>query len=305
MNELLRKGDKVGIVSLSSFLPNQECIGDGLDYLRSLGLTPVLGKHIFDRDRYTAGSALNRADDLMSLYNDHTIKAIFATSGGAGSAQLLPLLDYDMIKENPKPLIGFSDLTSVQNAIISKTGQISISGFLLKYDFKNGEIDPKVDASLRDSLFSDPNLTLTFEDGKWVKPNPRSYTVGKLIGGNLTCFARLCGTPYLPSLDGVILLLEDVGEEPYKIELMLNQIRQQPDFHKLCGVVFGSFTNCVASTASDGTVDDVIDAFAENYPMLTVIKNFSYGHIPSRYVVHLGRAHLLYSTKERVYLKAI
>ena len=105
----LNPGNKVGIISPSSFLRNREAVELGLDYLRSLKLEPVLGEHVFDAFRYMAGTPEDRTADLHRFYAAPEIKAVFCTAGGSGSQYMLPLIDYELVRRNPKPLFGFSD----------------------------------------------------------------------------------------------------------------------------------------------------------------------------------------------------
>lgn len=288
MKNVLKKGDKVGIVSMCSFLSDINIINSGIDYLKKLGLKPVCSAHIFDIDRYMAGTPKNRAQDLMDFYKDSEIKAVFETQGGAGSQTILPLLDYDIIRENPKPIIGFSDITTLQNAVYAQTNNCSLSGFLLKYDFKSGKIDSVVKSSLEKCLFSHErniiNCGETMNNGT---------AEGPLIGGNLSSFRNLFGTAYMPKLEGTILLFEDVAEEPYKIELMLTQLQQQKGFDKVKGIIFGIFDKCTASNPADGTIEDVLNCFSAQNQGIPIIKNFLYGHIPSRYVMPIGEKVLI------------
>lgn len=277
----LNHGDKVGIISPSSFLKTAETIELGIDYLRSLGLEPVEGEHIMSRSRYMAGTPEERVSDLHRFFADPEIKAVFCTSGGTGSQFMLPLIDYDLIRNNPKPVFGFSDNTALQLAVYAKTKVLSVTGFTLKYDFKNGHIDGLVDSSLNTVINGE---RLTAQGGETVIPGTAE---GILIGGCLSLFRNLCGTPYYPDLTDTILLIEDVSEKTYKIDLMLQQLRECPGFDKVKGIIFGQFADMEVVDPEDGTVDDIIGEFCKNLTV-PVIKNFPYGHTPSRYVLPIG-----------------
>ena len=120
---------------------------------------------------------------------------------------------------------------------------------------------------------------------------------GKIIGGCLSVLTYLCGTEYFPNLSGKILLLEDIGEKTYKIDLMLNQLKQQKNFNKLKGIIIGQFHNCIISDKEDGTIEDCIKDFTKdlNIPIIT---NFAYGHVKERYVVPLNKIITLKATKK-------
>ncbi len=277
----LKPGDKVGIISPSSFLPNHECIELGLDYLKSLGFKVVIGKHVYSKYRYAAGTPQEQAEDIMSFYQDPSIKAIFTSSAGFGSQKVLPFLDYEIIKNNPKPLFGFSDTTALQLAIYAKTKNITYSGFLLKYDFKFGTIDSLVEKCLKTHLAGE---RLKAQGGETVIGGK---TQGILVGGCLSLFRNLCGTQYYPDLTDAILLIEDEYEKSYKIDLMLEQIKNCPNFDKIKGIVFGQFSEIEVSIPEDGDIDENIRYFAESLN-IPIIKNFPFGHFPSRYILPIG-----------------
>lgn len=283
----LSPGDKVGIVSPSRQVTPQE-ISYGLGYLNKIGLNPVLSPNVFASYRYMAGTPQQRASDLMEFYCNPEIKAIFSTAGGDGSQMIAPFLDYEIIRNNPKPLIGFSDTTAIQNAIFTQTGIPQITGFLLGYDFlhgnnefRNGEISPVTAASLQSQLFG------TFFKAQGGQSVIGGKAEGILVGGCISLFKSLCGTPYFPDIRGKILLIEDEEEKTYKLDLMLQQIRQQPSFTEIKGIVFGDFYNCEIRRPEDGSTDEMINYFCRGLS-IPVIRRFPYGHQKSRQVLSIG-----------------
>ena len=282
--------DKIGIASPAGFINSQEEIQPALEYLRSLGLEPIIGKHVFDKYYYMGGTDKDRAADLNHFYADTEIKAIFTTAGGYGSQRVLPFLDYDLIRHHPKPIFGLSDNTSLQNGVYAQTQCPQITGFSLKYDFKSGKFSEFTKKSL-EAVFSGEKQKI--QSGKMLN---HGSAEGILIGGCLSTFRNLFGTKYMPDLSGKILLLEDVGEKSYKIGVMLTQLAQQKDFDKISGIIFGRFKNCEPSEAQDGTTEEALEEFAKHFaPHIPIITDFDYGHIPDRYVLPLG---------EKVRLKA-
>lgn len=280
----LKAGDKVGIASPSGLLNSPEEIKLPLDYLEALGFECVLGKHVFDKNHYMAGADKDRAADLHDFFKNPEIKAVFTTAGGCGSQRLLPLLDFDLIKNNPKPVFGLSDNTALQLGIYTKSGIPSVTGFSLKYDFKTGHINDQLEQSLKAVINGEKQIITSGES------LVSGMAEGILIGGCLSLLRSLCGTSYFPDLEDKILLLEDVGEKTYKLDLMLTQLRQQPNFDKIKGIVFGVFADCEEADDGDGSVDDILDNFASELPKnVPVIKNFLYGHIPGRYVLPVGK----------------
>lgn len=276
----LRKGDKIGIISPSAGLENKD-LSLALTYLKNQGLEPVLGQYINAQYHYMGGTDQQRAEDIMHFFSDSDIKAIFCTRGGAGSMRVLPHLDYHIIRNNPKPIFGFSDSTALQNGIYSLTGNISYTGFLLVYDFKDGAINPLQQADLA-KVFAGKKST--YLSGETVNSG---MSEGILVGGNIYAFNSLCGTPYFPNLAGKILLLEDVGIKSYQLDLMLRQLKMQRGFSKIRGIIFGQYENIRIVDECDGTIDDNINYFCQDIKV-PVIKNFQYGHIPARHILPIG-----------------
>ncbi|MBE6451307.1 MAG: LD-carboxypeptidase [Alphaproteobacteria bacterium] len=279
--KLLKKADKVIIVSPSSCIePN--ALDKGINWLKNQGFEVKIAKHTYDSFSYTAGTDCSRADDINKAFADNEIKAIFCSRGGAGSTKMLDYLDFDLIKNNKKPVFGLSDSTALQNALYHKCGIVSYTGFLPVYDFKGDSLDDKIAASLQ-NVFNGKEQTICS-----LKALNGGKAKGVLIGGNLSVLCYLCGTAYFPNLENKILLLEDIGEKTYKIDLMLNQLKQQLNFDKLKGIIFGKFTDCIEINEGDGSVKNVLKNFALSLN-IPVVFDFDYGHIKSRYVLPIGQ----------------
>ena len=276
------RGSKVGIVTPSSSLASPEDIRDGLRWLENCGYRVVLGQYVYDNVDHFAGTPAERAEDIMRFFADSEIRAIFAATGGYGAQYVLPLLDYDLIGKNPKPIIGFSDTTALQVGVFARTGNISYAGPLLKYDFGRGaSIHPYTAESFLKMMDGTP---APITGGATVNPG---VAEGRLIGTNLCVLQLLAGTPFYPSLKNTILLLEDVDEKSYRIERMLLQLRQQPDFADVRGIVFGQFTDIGLNHPDDKDVNRIIDDFAAGLK-IPVIKNFPFGHVRARQTVPVG-----------------
>lgn len=276
----INSGDKIALVAPSGQIGCEEKIAAGLKYLRGLGLTPVFGKHLFDRRRYMGGTDKDRAEDINAAFADPQIKAVFCVRAAAGATRILPYLDYALIQKNPKPLTGFCDNVALQLALYQKCGLISWNGFLPTYDFKDGTLNSLVRDSLEKLINGKPYIITsgtTVNDGQ---------AQGTLLCSNLSVLMRLAGTPYFPDLSGKILLIEDVHERLHKIDLMLQQLKQQPNFDRLRGIIFGQFTDC-SGDEEDGTLDDCFADFLDG-ANLPAVKDFEFGHTPARYVLPLG-----------------
>lgn len=280
---LLKSGDTVGIISPSIVLSDRDSIN--LDaataYLRSLGLNPVLAPTALTGLCLTPDSDAQKARDIMDMYRNPEIKALFTAHGGASSLRLLPLLDYETIRCNPKPIFGFSDSTTIQLAVYARTGVPFVTGISLEYEFRGHDIHPTVDSSFKNIINGKPFRAVS---GNTMRSGSCE---GTLIGECLSCIAQLFGTPYMPDLSGKILLIEDECERPYKLDQMLTQLRFQPGFDKLCGVVFGRFSECEARAHTHGEVSDVINGFVRQ-TSIPVISDFEFGHFPNRQVLLCG-----------------
>lgn len=278
----LKKGDTIGLVSPSSPVSENE-IESGMKFLKSHGFKIKLAKHIYSSERFLAGTDAERASDLMDFFKDPEIKAIIATRGGQGSQRLLPFLDYDLIKKNPKKLIGFSDTTALQLGLFKMSGLISYTGYTLTVHHSR-----LVEKTLVSSLF----------DEKYKISRGTTVHTGKcrglLLGGNLTLLTNLMGTSYLPHFHNTILLLEDVGIEPYNIDGMLSQLDLAGIFNQVSGVIFGKFEKCKEKKAhqGQGTVDDVINEWASKLKV-PCIKDFPYGHGKQNCILPIGNSIIL------------
>lgn len=276
----LKVNNKIGIIAPSVGLKDKD-ITPTLTYFKTLGLVPVLADNLKLEYRYMAGTDTERAAALNNLFKNQEIKALFCLRGGAGATRMLDYLDYELIKSHPKPIIGLSDSTALQNALFTQTGNPSLTGFLPIYDLNNKIITPLTDSSLQSALFQNKHI---ISSGTALISGTAE---GVIIGGCLSVFLYLCGTPYFPDLTDKILLLEDIEEKTYKIDLMLNQLKQQKGFSKLKGIIFGQFSDCPVIDTEDGTVEDCIRDFTSNLN-IPVVTNFAYGHIPARYILPIG-----------------
>ncbi|HCU58658.1 MAG TPA: hypothetical protein DIC64_01615 [Alphaproteobacteria bacterium] len=278
---MLQKGDKIALIAPSGWFEKKD-IEKSINWFQKQGLKPVISKHAQDVSFYEAGTAQNRAKDINEAFLKDDIKAVFCIRGGAGSLKTLDFIDYDLIKKNKKPVFGLSDSTALQNAIYTKTKNISYTGFLPVFDFKDGKIDKRVEQSLTDVF---QNKTQEVKDFDVLK---HGECEGILVGGCLSVFLSLCGTPYFPDLKNKIILIEDVGEKTYRIDLMLQQLKMQKGFDQIKGLIFGQFAKCFEADAGDGSIEQIIKNFVKDIKK-PVVYNFPYGHIKSRVLMPIGQ----------------
>jgi len=231
----LQPNQTVGIIAPASPV-NQSEISEGLKLLESFPLKIKQGEHIFDRLDYLAGSDNDRVFDLHQMFSDPEIKAIFCARGGYGSARLLDDIDFDLIRKNPKIIVGFSDLTALLLALFNKSGLITIHGPTLSDLSKNKNwehLSSLISRSYKPQIF--------LKQGKEIN---KGIARGILLGGNLSTLCSLLGTPFLPSFEGVILFLEEKGESPYKLDRMLTQLLLSGRLNRLSALIIGQIEDC-------------------------------------------------------------
>jgi muramoyltetrapeptide carboxypeptidase len=239
----IKKGDTLGLIAPSSPLfPG--LLESAIAYFEKEGYKIKVGKNIHKAELFSAGTDEERAQDIMAFFSDPAVSALITTNGGACSIRTLPLLDYEIIKNNPKPIIGYSDATALQLGIYAKTGCMSFTGFNCS-DIKNGTIEPRILSTLVHCL---NNESYTIQGGSTVN---QGRVTAPLIGGNLMCLLNLMGTAYQPDYSNKILFIEDVGIEPYIIEGMFSQLYVAGIFEQAAGLIIGTFSDCVAKHFSN------------------------------------------------------
>ena len=278
----LKKGDTIGLITPSSPLM-QGRLEAGVQYFENQGFKVKFGRHNNKCDRFLAGSDEDRAEDVMSFFSDKDVKALIATGGGYGSQRILPFLDYNVIRKNPKIVVGSSDTTALQLGLLKQAHLVSYTGFTCG-DVHDQVLDPSIEQTLTSCL---TNQSYRIEKGVGIRPGT---VEAPLIGGNLECLIALIGTPYQPDFKNSILFIEEVRQEPYKVDCMLSHLDLAGIFDQVVGVVFCQFEKCLANyfPDRDGTIDDVINEWSSrlNVP---IIKNVPYGHGSNhQYVLPIG-----------------
>jgi muramoyltetrapeptide carboxypeptidase len=231
----LKPNKTVGIIAPSSPVEQSE-ISEGLRLLASFPLQVREGRHLFDRQRYLAGSDRDRVSDLNEMFSDPEVDAVFCARGGYGSARLLQEIDFSVIRNNPKIFIGFSDLTALLIALYKECGLVTIHGPTIKnlpYK-KNWE-------HLSQLITTSRRLQVPFHQKGVIREGKAR---GTLVGGNLATLCSLLDTPYLPSLEGTILFVEEKGEFPYRLDRMLTQLLLSGRLEGLAGLVIGQMVDC-------------------------------------------------------------
>ena len=265
---MLKVNDKIALVVCSNGknIEDKARLKNLEDILVEIGLVPIFTKYIY-KDKYGRGSSPQfRAEELMSFYKNNEIKAIFDISGGDIANEILEYLDYDAIKENYKPFFGYSDLTTVLNALVSKTDKINYLYQLLNI-IENEEIRTRFENTFlkkKNSLF---DVNWRFLQGTKIE--------GEVIGGNIRCFLKLAGTEYFPKVENKVLFIEGLGTSIEGLLTHLSQLKQLGVFDKISGLLIGTFTKI----EKEFSVEELFELVKEYIPEhLPVVKTSEVGH---------------------------
>ncbi len=286
-------GDTIGLINPSGAVFERAPYEQTHQALKTLGFKVQEAPNVRARYGHMAGTAAQRASDIHTLFADPGVAGLLAITGGSGANRVLPLLDFELIARYPKFLGGFSDLTALLTAVQVKTGLVTFHSPLGRSEWNSFSVQQfqavvmqALPHTMRnanvpsDDLGSTEGLITTLRSG---------LARGPLLGGNLAVLTSLAGTPYMPNLDGAILLLEDVNEYVYRVDRMLSTLMLGGALARVAGVVLGGFTNCMPSEGSYGTLtlDEVFDDYfgALGVP---VYRGAQFGHVKRKFTLPLG-----------------
>ena len=260
----LRPGDRVGLVAPASANFQSVDIEIAQEVVRAFSLEPRLGAHVRERHGYLAGRDEDRAADLNGFFADSGVAGILAIRGGWGCARILPLLDWDKIRRNPKVVAGYSDITGLHCGLHARTGLVTFHAPTLLSDWPPFSVE-----HFRRIVFEGETVAMSNPPGseeRLVQRENRTRAIapgrarGRLLGGNLTVLSALVGSPYVPAFDGAILFLEDVNEDIYRVDRMLTQLALAGLLRRVRGFVFGSCTDCEPGEGYGSlTLEEVLD----------------------------------------------
>lgn len=288
----LDRGDTVALVSPSSATDERLSLQLAQEAMQALGFVVRTGEHYAARWGHLAGSDAERAGDLNAMFADKQVKAIVCVRGGSGAARLLPLLDYELIRANPKVLLGYSDITALHCAIQARTGLVTFHGPIGSGSWNRFNVDQFERVFFGRELMHYRN---TREAGDELVPRRnRTVTIaagrarGELVGGNLAVLTALAGSPYLPDFTGKILFLEDVAEAPYRVDRMFSTLKLMGALDRIAGFIFGECTDC---KPGDGYGSLTLDQIFADYiaPLgIPAYRGAMIGHIREQFIVPVG-----------------
>lgn len=292
----LQPGDTIGVLAPGSAVSSPDDYSLVKELADYLSLKLKFAKNVKKGSGYKTRTINERTDDIHEMFSDESVKAIICIRGGYGAAQLLDKIDYSLIQKNPKIFVGYSDITSLHLAIHKLTGLVTFHGPMLLANFPQLTID-----NFKRTLFSaepigilkNPDTKTPVRSAYPVRTIKSGTASGGLIGGNLTLVCSLMGTKYEIDAKDKILFLEDVDEEPYRIDRMLTHLKTAGKLQESAGIVFGNCTDCSSgsklkpSLSWDYSLAEVIDN------VLTDLKQpsfygLTFGHSSNQYTIPYG-----------------
>lgn len=281
----LQRGDTIGIVAPAS-PPNQENLQRSLEFLEGLGLKWKFGKHIHDADGYLAGTDDDRLADLENMFADPAISGIICAGGGYGTARYTDRLDLQLLTENPKIFWGFSDITFLHTAIGLYSNLVTFHGPMLASCVGKDSFH-ELSAKMFQQLFEPMELHYTEEISPLTTVSG-GVAQGELVGGNLSLLASTIGTKFELDTKGKLLFIEDVGEEPYRVDGLLNQLRMAGKLSDAAGFVIGDFSDIEPKKRTEEvSLDTVFNHYLGSLGK-PVVKGFQIGHCEPHFAIPLG-----------------
>ena len=236
--DVLRPGDAVALVSPAGPVARSR-VEAAVRELTAWGLQPHVYPHALDAQAYLAGNDANRVADLNDALADPHIRAVLCLRGGYGVQRIVQQVDYDAVRRDPKLVVGFSDITALLAALWKHTGLVTVHGPVAAQLEQGGQIA----STLKQALMSSAITTVVADaDEPTVSVRTSGVAEGILLGGNLSMLSTCVGTPFMPDLDGAILLIEDVGELAYRVDRLLTHLLNCGIVQRLAGIAVGQFS---------------------------------------------------------------
>lgn len=281
----LKAGDTVAIVAPSGILKNRtDEVKQAQALLKSWGLHSIIGKHVFNNADHFAGTDDERCEDFQNALDNPKISAIWCARGGYGTVRILDKLDFSKFKENPKWVIGYSDITALHNQIHNEGIESLHAIMCISLPKDESEIEASI-STFKNTIFGKP-LDYTLKGSEF---NKTGTTSGQLVGGNLTMLHTMLGSKTSINTSGKILFIEEIGEYKYHIDRMLQSLKRAGYFDNCNGVIVGGMSKMRTNTTLWGTSVEqlIIDALGDyGFP---IAFNMPAGHEPDNRALILGR----------------
>lgn len=286
----LSKGDLIGLVTPGSSVSDEE-LAVCISKLEGLGFRTTYNDTVLSEYGYFAGPDQERAEELMEMFVREDVDAIWCVRGGYGSIRILDLLDYEVIRQNPKVLIGYSDITAILTAIYQESGLVTYHGPVGTSDF-NGFSKKSIRKVLK---YPGETYKFPYKREKETQENPEfdRYTIsggeaeGELIGGNVSVLDSIIGTRFEPDFENKLVYLEDVGEKTYRVDKMIFHLLSGTNLKQAAGIVMGIFADCNVNEAPSLSLRTALDDLLK--PLgIPVSYGLSFGHIKRQVTIPTG-----------------
>lgn len=289
----LEKGDTVGIIAPASPLYNRSDLTRGILTLKEWGYNVVVGENVTKKHEYLAGTDIERAQDFNDMFANKDINAIFVTQGGYGSARMIKHIDFDIVRNNPKIFIGYSDITSLHLAIQKNTGLVTFHGPGMA-GFNSEDLTEYRKKYLFKALASEkPIGEIPLADKKkWINIIHGGEAEGEIVGGNVTLVCASLGTPYEIDTKGKILFLEELETEPWVMDHLFTHLANAGKFQEAAGIVIAECVHCEPYKHNPGfhvtfSLEDILYDFLE--PLgVPVIHGLPIGHTKDLATIPVG-----------------
>ena len=293
----LKPGDVVGVITPSTPATNPDRLALVERTIKHFGLQVKWGKHIGKKSGYFGNPVQERLDDLHAMFRDPEVKGVFPIQGGYGTPQLLDGIDYDLIRRNPKVFTGYSDITALHLAIHKRTGLVTFHGpnvFSTLTDYTQKHFRKAVFDAAPVGAVTNPPESNSLRPKYLLRTIRPGKATGRLVGGNLTLISTTMGTPFEIDTRGAILFLEDIGEEPYRIDRMLTQLRLAGKLDQAAGIIFGDCVGCTPNdykpfVAAGFSLGEVLDSILGSVKV-PVLSGLTIGHVEDQLTLPMGVA---------------
>ena len=282
----LEPHDTVAVVAPASAPLSRVDLDRGLARLASTGLNVIAAYDMAEPPGYLADTDEVRARHLNAIFARQDVRAIFCVRGGYGSLRILEHLDYRALEESPKIVVGYSDITAIQLAVLARAGIPGLSAAMVATDW--GDISESESSTVLKCLAGSADAGLFSSEGLTLKAEKSGSAEGRALGGNLTILCRLIGTPYFPDPQGAILFVEEVGEQPYRVDGLLAQMKLAGVLERIAGLVIGGITDATPPHDRPSlSLEDVLDHYVQfvNGP---VASGLAYGHFQPKVPMPIG-----------------
>lgn len=303
LGKRLKKGDTLGIIAPASFT-SQEKVESAKTNLEKMGFKVVLGESTKSKWYSYAGTEEVRVRDIHNFFSNPEIDGIICMRGGYGCNRMVEMIDYSIIKNNPKVFVGYSDITTLHTAFYRKTGLVTFHGPMAVSNFA-GEYNQDTYKNFIEVLTEAKDSFVMKNFSKELGVLSEGKAVGEIVGGNLATIMATLGTEYDADYNGKILFLEEVGEKTYKIDRFLNQLKKAGVFQKVNGIILGDFRNCPPDSEDDMSLMEVFEDYLKGLG-IPVVYDFETGHSEPMLTLPLGaKAEIDTARKEIKILEAV